>query len=76
MTLLSNRNNELAARVAAAEEQRNAAARALDEDWAENRVQMPEAAEGAEPDVGDAEERRDEEREEGARRLAERQAEA
>ena len=64
MTLLFNRNN------------RDAAAPALDEEPAESAVRLPEAAVGAKLDVRDAEERRDEEREEGARRLGERQAEA
>ena len=55
----------------ATEEERDAAARALDEERAETSARLLEAAEGAELDVRDAEERRGEEREEGARSLAE-----
>ena len=69
--LLSKRNDELAARVAVAEEERDAAARALDEERAESAARLPEAAKGADLNVQDAEERQDKEREEGARRLAE-----
>ena len=71
-----NRNNKIDARVAVAAEERDAAARALEEGQAESAARLPEAAEGTELDVRDTEERRDEERDEGARRLAERQAEA
>ena len=76
MTLLSDRNDELAVRVAAAEEEQDAAARALDKERVESAARLPEAAEGAELDVRDAKERWDEERKEGAWRLAERRVEA
>ena len=76
MILLFDWNDELAARVAVAEDERDAEAWALDEERVESTARLLEATEGAELDIRDAEERQDEEREEGAQRLAERQAEA
>ena len=55
---------------------RDGAVRALDKERAESTGRLPEAAKGAEINVRDAKERRDEEPEEGTRRLAERRVEA
>ena len=61
--MLSDRRDGFAAREAVAEEERDAVARALDEERAVWRgCQLPEAAKGDELDVRDAEERRGEER--------------
>ena len=75
MLLLSDRNNELTARVVAAEEDDwDAAARALGEERAEGLARLPNVAKGAKGagiNIKDAEERRGKEREEVARWLAE-----
>ena len=76
MILLFDWNDELAARVAVAEDERDAEAWALDEERVESTARLLEATEGAELDIRDAEERQDEEREESARQLAEQRAEA